>query len=127
MRVYFGAGLNEQLSPHINEAAQGSYNFELNKDSYKFVPRKPFDLSATTSNAGDIRGFLQLVKRDDTETTLVQSGAQVLKWTSSTMSAVGSCSATSQLRADYWSLNDLLIVADLQKLTPVSKWDGTTF
>jgi hypothetical protein len=129
MRIYFGGGLNEQQSPHINEAANGSYNFELNKDRYNLGPRAPFDLKGTTTNAGDVRGIMQLVKRDGTETTIVQSGATVYKWDgSSTFSSVGTAtSATSQLRDFYYSLADLQVITDLQKLTPVSTWNGTTF
>lgn len=128
MRFHFGGGLNEQQSPQLNEAAAGSYNFELSKDLFRLMPRKPFDLKGTSTNAGNIRGFIQLVKRDDSTTTLVQSGATVYKWDGgTTWSSVGSANATSQLRDSYWSLNDWQIVTDLQKLTPVSYWDGTTF
>jgi hypothetical protein len=128
MKILFGGGVNESETPNINEGASGSQNFDLEKDSYKMVPRAPFDLLGTSTNAGDIRGFVQLVKRDDTETTLVQSGGVVYKWNgSSTFSSAGTCSATSQLRGTYWSLGDYAVVTDIQKLTPVSTWDGTTF
>lgn len=127
-KIYFGGGLNEQQQPDINEAASGSYNFELSKDSNKLTPRAPFDLAGTATNAGDIRGFVQLVKRDDSETTLVQAGNTVYLWDgASSFTSKGSCSATSQLRDTYWSLNDFSVITDLQKLTAVSKWDGTTF
>lgn len=127
MKIYFGAGLNEWQTPNIAEAAKGSYNFELSKDSYKLVPRKPFDLKGTAPNAGDIRGIMQLVKRDDTETTLIQAGSTVYKWDgSSTWTNVGSCTSTSQYRDTYWSLGDYLVITDLQKNDVVKKWDGTT-
>lgn len=127
MKIVFGGGLNEQQQPSIHEAALGSYNFDLSKDSNKLIPRAPFDLKGTSTNAGDIRGFLQLVKRDNTETTLVQSGNTVYLWDgSSTFTSKGSCNANSQLRDCYWSLNDYLVITDLQKLTTVQKWDGTT-
>lgn len=128
MKVFFGGGLNEQQQPDINEAYKGSFNFDLKKDQNALIPRGPFDLEGTATNAGDIRGFLQLVKRDDSETTLVQAGSQVYLWNgSSTFTSKGSCAATSKLRDTYWSLGDYLVITDLQKLTPVSKWDGTTF
>lgn len=128
MRITFGGGLNEWQTPHISEAAKGSYNFELFKDSYKLVPRPPFDLKATATNAGDIRGFIQLVKRDDSETTLVQSGNTVYLWDGdATFTSKGSCSATSLLRDTYWSLGDYSVITDVSKETVVKKWDGSTF
>lgn len=128
MKIFFGAGLNEWQTPNIAEAAKGSYNFDLSKDSYKLVPRKPFDLKGTATNAGDIRGIMQLVKRDDTETTLIQAGNVVYQWNgSSTWTSKGSCTATSQLRDTYWPLGDYLVITDLQKNDVVKKWDGTTF
>jgi len=128
VKVFFGGGINEQQQPDINEAASGSYNFDLSKDSNKLIPRAPVDLKGTATNAGDIRGLMQLVKRNDSETTLVQSGNTVYLWDgSTTWTSKGSCDASSQLRDTYWSLGDYLVITDLAKLTAVSKWDGTTF
>lgn len=128
MKVFFSGGLNEQQQPHINEAAEGSYNFDLSKDRYALKPRAPFDLIATTPNVGDIRGIMQLVKRDNSETTLIQATNVLYSWNgASTFTSVGTPNATSQLRGAYWSLDDYLVVTDLQKLTPVSRWNGTTF
>lgn len=128
MKVFFGGGLNESQAPDISEAAEGSYNFELSKDSFALKPRSPFDLKGTATNAADVRGLMQLVKRDDTETTLVQAGDTVYKWDgASTFSSVGSCHSSSKLRDVYWSLGDYLVIPDLQKATVVQKWDGTTF
>lgn len=128
MKITFGGGLNEAQTPDINEAAEGSYNFELNKDSAKFFPRAPFDLRGTATNAAEIRGILQLVKRDDTSTTLVQAGGVVYKWDgASTFSSSGTVTATAQLRDVYWSLGDYIVITDLQKAQVISKWDGTTF
>lgn len=128
MKLMFGGGLNENQYPSIHEAYIGSQNFDLQKDASHLSPRKCFDLKGTATNAGDIRGLLQLVKRDSTQTTLVQSGNVVYEWDgSSTFTSRGSCDATSQLRDAYWSLGDYLVIADLQKLTTVRKWDGTTY
>lgn len=128
MRFHFGGGLNERQSPHVFEAAAGSYNFDLSKDSYQLQPRKPFDLEGTAPNAGDVRGIMQLIKRDDTETTLIQAGNTVYRWGgSSTWTSMGSCNASSQLRGCHWPLDDYLVISDVQKLTTVQKWDGTTF
>ena len=128
MRLYFSGGLNENQYPAIAEGWTGSYNFDLAKDSTKLVPRSPFDLKGTAPNAGDIRGIMQLVKRDDTCTTLIHSAATVYSWDgASAFTTVGSAVSTSQLRDTYWSLGDYLVITDLQKLTVVKKWDGTTF
>jgi hypothetical protein len=129
VKVFYGAGLNENQYPHPSEAASGSYNFDLRKDSSYLFPRVPFDVLATATNGADGRGLLQLIKRDDTETTLVQAGDTVYKWDGATTftSKATLVTAVSQLRDTYWSLGDYLVITDLQKHTPVSKWDGTTF
>lgn len=128
MRIYFGGGLNEQATPHISEAAYTSFNFELSKDSYRLTPRLPIDLEATVPNALPVTGLMQLVKRDNTETTLVQAGATVYRWNgSSSFTSMGTCATSSRLRDTYWSLDDYLVITDLDKSTPVKTWDGTTF
>lgn len=128
MKIFYGAGLNENQYPHPAEAGTGSYNFDLKKDSSYLFPRMPFDLMATATGGGEIRGLLQLVKRDDSETTLVQAGGSVLKWDgASTFSSVATITSVSQLRDTYWALGQYLVITDLQKHTPVSKWDGSTF
>jgi hypothetical protein len=129
MKISFGAGLNENQYPHPSEAAIGSYNFDLGRDSSYLFPRKPFDLLGTATGAGSIRGLMQLIKRDNSETTLVQSGSNVYKWDgSSTFSSVTTLvTNTCQLRDVYWSLGDYIVVTDVTKQQVVSKWDGTTF
>lgn len=129
MKVFYGAGLNENQFPNVNEAASGSYNFDLKKDSSFLFPRMPFDKLGTATNGADGRGLLQLIKRDDTETTLVQAGDTVYQWDGGGVftSKATLTTAVSQLRDTYWSLGDYLVITDLQKQTPISKWDGTTF
>jgi hypothetical protein len=128
VKIRFSGGLNEQQQPSLMEAAKGSYNFDLSKDRNALIPRAPFDLKGTATNNGDVRGIMQLVKRDDSETTLIQAGGTVYSWDgASTFTNVGSCTSSSQLRGCYWSLDDYLVVTDLQKNTVVSKWNGTTF
>lgn len=128
MKIYFSGGLNEQQQPSLHEAALGSYNFDLSKDRNALIQRAPFDLKGTATNAGDVRGILQLIKRDDSETTLIQAGNVLYSWDgAASFTSVGSPNASSQLRGCYWSLDDYLLVTDLQKLTPVSRWNGTTF
>jgi hypothetical protein len=129
VKVFYGAGLNENQYPHPSEAASGSYNFDLRKDSSYLFPRVPFDVLATATNGADGRGLLQLIKRDDTETTLVQAGDTVYKWDGATTftSKATLVTAVSQLRDTYWSLGDYLVITDLQKHTPVQSGMGLHF
>ena len=128
MRVFYGAGINENQYPHPSEAAAGSYNFDLKKDSSYLFPRMPFDLLATASGTGEVLGLLQLIKRDDTVTTLVQRGATLSKWDGgSVFSSVATVTSVAKLRDVYWSLGDYIVITDLEKAQVVSKWDGTTF
>lgn len=127
MRLFFGGGLNEQQTPTLHECGEG-YNFELGLRQSKLVPRAPLDLKGTAPNASSTAGILQLVKRDNSETTLVQAGSTVYLWDGgSTWTSKGSVSNDSLLRATYWSLSDYLVITDLSKTTVVKKWDGTTF
>lgn len=128
MKISFGGGLNEQISPHPSEAALGSYNFELAKDSYQLRPRKVWDLAGTLPNGSQVNGIMQLVTRAGNETTIVEGGGVVYRWSgSSTFTVVGSCATSSKLRDFYWSLDDYMICTDISKATPIKKWDGTTF
>lgn len=125
MRLYFAGGLNEQQNPSIFECTQG-YNFDLGLRQSWLVPRKPFDLKGTATNTSAINGFMQLVKRDASETTLVQAGTAVYQWDgSSTFTSKGTVASGSRLRDCYWSLGDYLVITDLTKSTIVQKWDGS--
>ena len=127
MRLYFAGGLNELQTPHIYECGQG-YNFELGWKQSKLVPRKPYDLKGTATNGQALNGLLQLVKRDNSETTLTQNGAEVYLWDgASSFTSKGTVSTSSRLRGTYWSLGDYLVVTDIAKASVVKKWDGTTF
>src|SRR6185369_13311738 len=127
MRLYFAGGVNEQQTPNIFECGSGA-NFELGLKQSKLVPRKPYDLKGTATNAQAINGLMQLVKRDNTETTLVQAGDTVYLWDGDTsFTSKGTVSTNSRLRDCYWSLNDVSIITDLAKATVVKSWDGTSF
>jgi hypothetical protein len=127
MILEFGGGLNENPVPDINEALVG-YNFELQKNQSKLRPRRPFDLKGTAPNAATINGLLQLIKRDASETTLVQSGGSIYTWNgAATFTSTATVATTSMLRDAYWSLGDYLVITDVQKATPIKKWDGTNF
>lgn len=128
MKVLFPYGLNENDYPDLGEAYKDSQNFELSKSNFAFKPRAPFDSVATSTNASDIRGFLQLVTRAGAQTTLVQSADVVYEWAGSTsFTSRGTVHASSKLRDCYWPLGEYLVITDLMKLTQVKKWDGSTF
>lgn len=124
----FSGGLNEQdvalVSP--DECIEG-YNCELGFNQTSFRPRKPFDKLGTATNASDIRGIIQLIKTDATETTLIQAGDTVYSWDgSSGFTSKGTVSSASKLRGITWSIDDYSIITDLNKTTVVKKWDGST-
>ena len=126
MKLTFQHGLNENEQPSLTEAFKGSYNFELSMSRSSLRPRVSFDSVGVTTNAGDVRGFMQLVKSDDTSTTLVQSGAVVYSWDGTLFTSVGACTSTSQLRGITWTLGNYMLITDLNKATVIKKWDGTT-
>jgi hypothetical protein len=126
MKLYFPGGLNEQETPSLFECIEG-YNFELGLKQSKLIPRKPIDKKGTAPNGLAIDGFLQLVKRDNSETTLVQAGDTAYLWDgASSFTSKGTVSSSSRLRDIYWSLGDYLVIPDTAKATVVKKWDGTT-
>lgn len=129
MELTFGGGLNEQDDTQVKpeECTQG-YNFELSLGNTHLKPRLPFDLKGTATNAMSSNGLLQLIKNDNTETTLTQNGDTVYLWDGdSTFTSKGTVSSTSKLRDTTWSLGGYLVITDLLKLTVIKKWDGTTF
>jgi hypothetical protein len=126
MKLVFPGGLNEQQTPSLYECAEG-YNFELGLRQSKLIPRKPIDLKGTAPNGLAANGFIQLVKRDNSETTLVQAGDTVYLWDgASSFTSKGTVASNSKLRDVYWSLGDYSIIVDNAKSTVVKKWDGTT-
>lgn len=131
MKITFEGGLNERGDQGIDlrEAASG-FNFELGLNINYLRPRDAFDHYATAPlTTSAITGFAQLIKRDDTETTLVVNGANVYNVSGSapTFTSVGTVTEGSKLRDTYWSLGDYLVLTDITKTTVVKKWDGATF
>lgn len=129
----FGGGLNTRKRAadiDIGECTQGE-NFDLDLQNRAFRTRQPFDYVATADNAGEIRGYGQLIKQDGTLSTLIQAGTTVYEWDgSTTFTSVGTVNASAKLRGpkDHnYSLDDLLILTDLNKAEVVQSWDGTTF
>jgi len=126
--ISFEGGLNEQDVSLVNvsECIAGS-NFELGSKNTHFNPRKPFDLLGTATNAGQINGFIQLIKNDNTSTTLVQANDTVYEWDGgSTFTSRGTVSGSSKLRGVTWTLGGYSVIFDVTKNTVVKKWDGTS-
>lgn len=128
--IIFSGGLNEQDDTKVKpEECTRGYNFELSQDNTHFRNRKAFDLIGTATNAGAIRGFIQLVKSDGTETTLIQAGNTVYQWDgASTFTSKGTV-ANGLLRGVTWSLGGYAVIVDVESTANnvVKKWDGTTF
>lgn len=130
MRITFEGGLNENFNPQPTECQEG-YNFDLTIGDTDLKPRRPLDTKGTATLGGDIAGIMQLIKRDDTETTLVfeDDGATptLYTWdgsTTFTSKRTANLAVGSKLRDTYWSLDDYLVISDTAKLTPLMNWDG---
>ena len=123
----FGGGINQLSDDLVNfdECVDGE-NFLLDSDSREFKRRKSFDLKGTAPNAKSISGIMQLIKRDNTETTLVQANETVYLWDgSSTFTSKATVTTDSLLRSSYWSLDEVLVITDINKTTVVKQWNGT--
>lgn len=125
----FEGGINEQDVSLVKEGeCTAGYNFDLSYMQSRFRPRKAFSLLGTAPNGSPTSGLIQLIKNDDTETTLVQAGNTVYLWDgSSTFTSKGTVNASSYLRGATWSLGGYTVITDLAKLTVVKSWDGTSF
>lgn len=133
MKMVFDGGLNENDGTALNECQEG-YNFDLVFGDTNFIPRKSLDLKGTSPLAGEIAGIMQLIKKDDSETTLVfdDDGATptVYLWdgsTTFTSKRTASLAVGSKLRDVYYALDDRLAIVDIAKSTPLMTWDATTF
>ena len=130
----FGGGINGRqrvADVALDECVPPSENFDLDPQFRALNRRKPFDLIATTPNGAAINGFGQLIKQDSSLSTLVQSGGNVYTWDgSSTFSLVGTVSTNAKLRGPRehnFTLDEYVVITDLNKAETVKKWDGTTF
>lgn len=130
----FGGGINSRrrvADVALDECVSPSHNFDLDPQFRALQRRRPFDLVATAPNGAAIKGFAQLIKQDGTVSTLVQAGANVYSWDgSSTFSLVGTVSSASKLRGPRehnFTLDEIVIITDLEKQSVVKKWDGTSF
>ena len=132
MKITFEGGLNENDNPEIFECQEG-YNFDLRIGDTDLKPRRALDTKGTATLGGNISGIMQLIKRDDTETTLIfeddAATPTLYTWDGAstfTSKRTASLAVGSKLRDVYWSLDDYISIVDTAKLTPLLKWDGTT-
>ena len=128
LTMTFPFGLNENVQQHIGECSSG-YNFELGYGNTSFIPRDAFDLKGTATNAQALTSLMQLVKKDNTETTLACAGDTVYQWdgTLTGFTSKATVTAPALLRDAYWSLNDVIIITDVELNNNVAVWDGTTY
>lgn len=132
-KLTFSGGRNTQgNSSSINpEECTDGENFDLSVGLTEFRPRQAFAIAGTAPNGSEIRGFAQLEKVDGTLSTLIQAGNTVYEWNgASTFTSRGTVNANARLRgtrSSNWSLTDKVLITDIEKLEPVSEWDGTTF
>lgn len=127
--IFFGGGLNQNddLNINIEECFEGQ-NFKLDAKDRHFTPRRPFDLKGTAPNAGIVSGVMQLIKRDNTSTQLIVSGPTVYRWDGAdAFTSMATVVTASRLRGSYWSLDDRLVVTDIDLNNTLQQWDGTTF
>lgn len=136
IELRFGSGINSAQSEtdiDERECAAGSKNFDLGLKNSFFSGRKAFDLVATAPNLGEIRGGAQLKKQDASLSTLIQSGSNVYSWdgTTSGFTLVGTVAPGARIRGHVhtqnWTLDEYVIITDLELRQPVMTWDGTTF
>lgn len=127
----FGGGVNsrasdDEIDPRECSAGQ---NFLLDLSNRQLRNRPPFDLLGTAPNGAEIRGGANLLKSDGTVSMLVQAGANVYEWDGASFTLVGTVSASANLRgalAANSTLDDKVVITDLNLQEPVLTWDGTT-
>lgn len=130
----FGGGLSTLRNPgaiDIAECADESQNFDLSTDLESFRVRNAVDLKHTAPNGAEIRGIGELIATNGTIYNWVQAGGTVYSVDENdTYTEIGTVNSGSRLRGGRFQtslVDDVVIITDLDKLTPVKKWDGTTF
>lgn len=132
LTIKFGGGLHTRASEDEidpREAADGN-NFTLDLQNRELKNRPPFDLIGTVANEGEIRGGGSLLKADGTVSTLFQADDTVYEWDgNTTFTSKGTVEATAKLRGHWrshnWTLDDKLLLTDLNLAEVVQQWDGS--
>ena len=131
--ITFAGGINtrQRIADIMADECTDGQNFELSREQRALIARKPFDLVATAPNLSQINGYAQLVTRAGAVTTLIQAGTGVYSWDgASAFTLVGTVSGSAELRGPLeqnFTLDDIVIITDLNKAQPVMQWNGTTF
>lgn len=130
--ITFGGGLNtgqRSFDIDINECVEGE-NFDLDPQLLAMTKRSAIDLVATAPNVGEIRGWAQNIRQDGTITTLIQAGGNVYAWDhASTFTLVGTTPSNAKLRGhreQIFTLDNYVIITDLNLQDVVRTWDGFT-
>lgn len=132
--INFGGGLHTRASADDidpREAYDGN-NFVLDLENKDLRPRAPFDLIGTVPNGSAILGGGSLLKSDGTVSTIIQAGDTIYEWDGEDgFTSKATVSATAKLRGHWrshnWTLDDELLLTDLNLVDTIKKWDGTTF
>lgn len=128
----FGGGQHSSESEEeINDReAAIAENVSLDLEDRNLRNRNAIDLIGTVPNGAEIRGFANLIEIDGTITMLVQAGDTVFKFSENIgFVSVGTVNANMRMRGHlhhYWSLDDIVIITDLNLTDVVMEWDGGT-
>ncbi len=129
----FGGGLNRTHNEQeiSRRATVDGKNFQLELDNFELRPRGGFTKLGTAPNGGSIDGFAQLIKIGGERTTLIQAGTNVYLFDGTNFTLVGTVNAGTRMRGSpidhQWTLDDKVLITDLELKTPLLEWDGTTF
>lgn len=128
----FGGGQHSSASEEDileTECASGR-NFLLDAQNRQFRPRKGFKYLGTAPNGSELRGMAFLRQADGTNTMLVQAAGTVYQYANGIFTSVGSCQSTAKLRGRLehnFTLDDKVIITDLNLAEEVHEWNGATF
>lgn len=132
--IKFGGGLHTRASEDEidDREASGGANFILDLQNRELRNRKPFDLIGTVPNEAGIRGGFSLLKSDGTVKFAIQAGATVYEWDgATTFTPIGTVNASAKLRGHWrshqWTLDDKVLITDLNLADTIKEWDGSTF
>ena len=129
MELKFTGGLHERddINIRLEECIEGK-NFQIDAHASTWRPRLPFDLKGTAPNGVAVSGIAQLIKRDNTDSLLVFAGSNVYSVNDDyAFTDVGDITTSTGMRGSYWSLDDRLIITDLDKLNKIHNWNGSTY
>ena len=127
-KLTFSGGINElnDIAVPPTEAVSGQ-NFDLGLGNTKFKPRKPFDILGTAKNTSQIHGIHQLIKRDNTKTTLIAAGNTMYTFDGTTFTSKStSLNTSSEFYHFDWDLDQTILIVDRNLNNVILEWDGTT-